>query len=106
MPGRPSAKYFMVLWKRSHVTNEKFPHPHRCKEQFLPIIREWIVENLNAPPKQRYTASRIFERLQEEKGFTGCDSTVRGWVREIKQQLNIERVETYVPLEHDPVGRA
>ncbi|AQS60345.1 IS21 family transposase [Desulforamulus ferrireducens] len=84
----------------------KVSPPAPLKEQFLPIIREWIVENLNAPPKQRYTASRIFERLQEEKGFTGCDSTVRGWVREIKQQLNIERAETYVPLEHDPVGRA
>ncbi|WP_003544245.1 hypothetical protein [Desulfotomaculum nigrificans] len=43
----------------------KVSPPAPLKEQFLPIIREWLVENLNAPPKQRYTASRIFERLQE-----------------------------------------
>ncbi|QGG46324.1 IS21 family transposase [Heliorestis convoluta] len=82
------------------------PPPAPLKEQYAPIIRDWIVENLTAPPKQRYTASRIFERLQEEKGFIGGASTVRGWVKEIKHELNIERIETYVPLEHDPVGRA
>lgn len=84
----------------------KAPPPAPLKEQYAPIIRDWLIENLNAPPKQRYTASRIFERLQEEYDFPGGESTVRGWVREIKQELNIERIEAFVPLEHDPIGHA
>ena len=47
---------------------------------------------------------RIYERLEEEHNFTGGYSTVRGWVREIKQELNIERIESFMPLVHDSLG--
>ncbi|MCW2279524.1 IS21 family transposase [Heliophilum fasciatum] len=84
----------------------KTPAPSPLKDQYAPILREWLLENQNAPAKQRYTASRLYERLTEEHGFTGGESTVRRWVREIKQELNLERIEAFIPLEHDPVGNA
>lgn len=84
----------------------KTPPPAPLKDKYMPIIRQWIEENLSAPRKQKYKASRIFERLQEEHAFTGGASTVRGWFREIKQELNIEQLEAVLPLEHDPLGYA
>jgi len=47
------------------------------------------------PRKQRHTARRIYERLVEEKGFTGGESTVRRWVKQIRD----EPCEAYMPLQ-------
>lgn len=49
------------------------------------------------PPKQRYTANRIFERIQEEEGFTGGESRLRGWVRG-NCQWPFKGGEFYFPL--------
>ena len=38
-----------------------------------------------APPKQRHTARRIFERLRDEHGYTGCSSQVRATVARAKK---------------------
>ncbi|WP_181742228.1 IS21 family transposase [Thermoactinomyces mirandus] len=48
-----------------------------------------------APPKQRHTARRIYQRLVEEYGFTGGESTVRSFVRELK----ITKPKAFVQLE-------
>lgn len=80
--------------------------PAPLRNQFEPIIREWIISDQASPPKQRHNSQRIFERLQEEHDFTGCSSTVRGWVRNIKRELNIEQIEASLPLVHDPLGYA
>ena len=37
--------------------------------------------------KQNHTAKRIYDRLVEEKGFTGGESTVRAKVHELKAAL-------------------
>ena len=44
--------------------------------------------------KQSHTARRIYNRLVEELGFTGGESTVRKYVQEIKTKAQ----EAYVPL--------
>ncbi|MBQ7607946.1 MAG: helix-turn-helix domain-containing protein [Desulfovibrionaceae bacterium] len=36
--------------------------------------------------KQKHAARRIYDRLVEEKGFTGGESTIRRKVREIKER--------------------
>ena len=48
--------------------------------------------------KQRHTAKRIYDRLVEEKGFTGGESTIRAKVREIKQTSHV----AFIPLLFDP----
>ena len=53
------------------------------------------------PRKQRHTARRIYERLVEEKGFTGGESTVRRWVNLLRDESG----EAYMPL-HFALGEA
>ena len=48
--------------------------------------------------KQKHTAKRIYDRLVEETGFTGGESTVRMKVREMKQKIPA----AFVPLEFAP----
>lgn len=39
------------------------------------------------PKKQKHTAKRIYDRLAEETGFTGGESTIRAKVRELKRLI-------------------
>ena len=48
--------------------------------------------------KQKHTAKHIYERLVSELGYTGGESTVRGYVREAKERGR----EAFVPLEFLP----
>ena len=84
----------------------KLPPPAPLRTEFEPIIRQWLLGDMQSPPKQRHNAQRIFERLQDEYDFAGGCSTVRYWVRDIKRELNVERIDSFLPLEHDPVGHA
>jgi transposase len=65
---------------------------------FLPIIHAILDADRQAPKKQRHTAQRIFDRLREERGYTGCASIVRAAVREWRQT----RAEVFVPLTQPP----
>ena len=49
------------------------PVMDRYREQ----IGQWMESDKAAPPKQRHTAQRMFERLRDEHGFTGDAGTVR-----------------------------
>lgn len=80
--------------------------PAPLRQQFEPIIKEWLLNDQTSPRKQRHNSQRIFERLQEEHEFTGGSSTVRGWVRDIKRILDLETIDAFIPLEHDPRGYA
>jgi len=62
---------------------------------YLPLVERWLEDDLTAPRKQRHTAKRIFDRLVEEHGFTGHETTVRQAVA----RLRGKRVEVFVPLE-------
>lgn len=48
--------------------------------------------------KQHHTARRIYDRLVEECGFTGAESTVRHIVHKLRGNLN----EVFVPLQFEP----
>ncbi len=65
---------------------------------FLPVIESILESDKTAPPKQRHTAKRIYDRLVDEYGYAGSDVTVRRAVRAIKGR----RVEVFVPLEAVP----
>jgi transposase len=65
---------------------------------FVGFIDEILKSDLNAPPKQRHTAGRIYERLRDEHGYTGRKDTV---VRHVSQSRPRIR-EAFVPLLHPP----
>lgn len=74
------------------------PAPKPVLGPFTAIIDQWLDEDLSNPKKQRHTARRIYQRLVEEYGFKGGESTVRRYVRQHRPK---ER-EVYIPLEYDP----
>lgn len=65
---------------------------------FLPIVHRILEADRHAPPKQRHTARRIFDRLRDEHHYAGCASIVRAAVADWKQS----QAEVFVPLLHPP----
>ena len=47
----------------------------------IPVIDGILEADKTAPPKQRHTAKRIFERLRDEHGFSGGYTVVKDHVR-------------------------
>jgi len=73
--------------------------PARPKlDPFIPIIDQILEADRALPKKQRHTATRIFERLRDEHGFTGKLTIVTDYVREKKRRTR----EVFVPLAHAP----
>ena len=62
-------------------------------------IDGWLTENATLPRKQRYTSHTIYLKLQAA-GFAGGESTVRGYISQVRQTQR--RPEVFLPLEFDP----
>jgi hypothetical protein len=45
----------------------------------VPIIPRWLEEDQASTGRQRHTAERVWERLRDEHGLTGAESTVLVW---------------------------
>jgi transposase len=71
--------------------------PRACPvmDPFRPVIEQWLESDQTAPPKQRHTAQRMYERLCEEHQFTGDEGTVRRFVARLKAQ---RPQEAFMPL--------
>jgi transposase len=76
----------------------KRPRAKPALGPFLPVIHQILEADRQAPKKQRHTARRIFDRLREEYGYTGCESIVRAAVHDWKKAT----AEVFVPLSHPP----
>jgi transposase len=74
------------------------PRPKPVLDPFLPIIEQILQQDQNAPPKQRHTARRIFDRLKNEYGYSGSQSIVRDAVAQLRQS----QAEVFIPLHHPP----
>ncbi len=67
----------------------------------VPVIDAILEADKTAPPKQRHTAKRIFERLRIEHGFLGGYTGVKDYVRLAETRSR----EVFVPLAH-PTAQA
>lgn len=56
-----------------------------------------------APRKQRHTARRVWQRLDEEHDAQLGESTVRRYVAEVRRRMDVPLVEVMVP-QHHPLG--
>src|SRR5436309_15469618 len=65
---------------------------------FTAIIDAILEADRAAPPKQRHTAKRIWQRRRDEHGFAGGYPTVKDYVRERRARAQ----EMFVPLAHPP----
>ncbi len=66
-----------------------------------PFIHEILLNDQDAPSKQRHTAHRIWERVREELEIEVAESTVRKYVGGLKRALGVADRVT-VPQVHDP----
>ena len=82
----------------------KEPRPRPVTGPYLEVIRAWLVEDLQAPRKQRHTARRVYDRLVAERGFKGSESIVRKIVAEIKKEIAPKK--GFLPLEAAPGEQA
>jgi transposase len=84
------------------------PPPYQRKERpgkpkidpYVDRIRQILEQDKHTDKKQRHTAKKIWERLQQE-GFTGGYTIVKDVVRELKRTSQ----EVFLPLKHPP-GKA
>ena len=74
------------------------PPPRPKLGAFTAIIDQILTTDRSAPPKQRHTAKRLFERLRAEHGYAGGYTTVKAYVHEHRARSQ----EMFVPLAHPP----
>ena len=83
-----------VPWERKNYSREATI----LTENVVAFVRHCLEEDTRSPKKQRHTAKRIYDRLVDELGFTGGETTVRRLV----SQLRKKRQEEFVPLSFPP----
>jgi transposase len=66
------------------------------------VVDGWLVDDLEAPRKQRHTAKRIWRRLVDEHGAQVAETTVRDYVRKRRRELGHGPGEVFVPQVHAP----
>ncbi|MBT2700902.1 IS21 family transposase [Bacillus sp. ISL-40] len=77
--------------KKVYGTKEYSPETKRV----IPIIDQWLEDDMKSWKKQKHTAIKIFNRLQDEYDFKGSASNIRKIVAKRRQQIQ----EVYIPLD-------
>jgi len=75
------------------------PRPAPVLGPYKERIQELLTGNEQMPRKQRYTSHKIYKDI-EAKGYTGSESTVRGYIAQLRREKKKRKV--YIPLEFDP----
>jgi transposase len=104
---RQACREYRLNFRTVHkIVHQPEPAPYRTRQPrakpalgpFLAIIQQILDDDRHAPPKQRHTARRIYERLRDEHDYQGCSSIVRAAVAAWRQS----QAEAFVPLLHPP----
>lgn len=80
------------------------PDKYPILGKYIPIIDNWLEEDIRQPRKQRHTMIRIYNRLRKEYGFEGSYSSVKRYARKKKCILR-EAAAGFLPLSQ-PKGQA
>lgn len=69
-----------------------------------PVIRGWLETDVKdkVPRKQRHTARRVHQRLEEEHGAEVSESAVRAYVAQVKAELANAAMDVTISQEHAP----
>ena len=107
MSRRGAARYFGIDRKtvdKMLVLSAPPPHGRKGRtfsrklEGLTDFIEQILIDDRTVHAKQRHTVVRIFERLRDERGFTGGETIVREYVAVQKRRTR----EVFVPLSHRP----
>lgn len=83
-------------WSEDKLPNleaENYP----ALKDYIAVIDEWMEADRKIPRKQRHTAMRIYDRLRDERGYTGSYCSVKRYVRKKKFMMRMVS-EGYLPL--------
>ena len=83
-----------VPWERKNYSRD----PSVLTENVVAFVRHCLEEDAHSPKKQHHTAKRIYDRLVDEFGFTGGETTVRRLVSQLREKPQ----EAFVPLSFPP----
>ena len=92
---------------KKYCEGNAVPWERKTPERVSSVLTEETVEFIQSClaeddaehlKKQNHTAKRIYDRLVEEKGFTGGESTVRAKVHELKAEIP----KSFIPLQFEP----
>ncbi len=73
--------------------------PYPSLGQYLATIDKWLVDDKEIPKKQRHTGIRIYNLLQNEKGYQESIATVLRYVRMARQRIGIGGKQVFIPLD-------
>ena len=79
------------------------PYPtRRCPaiDPWTVVIDGWLIEDQDAPRKQRHTARRVWQRLVAEHGATCSEVTVSRYVSRRRVELAVVEIEVCIPQTH------
>lgn len=89
------------------------PPPRKVPVRVAPVlgphvatVRGWLVADQDAPPKQRHTARRVWQRLVEEEGVEVAESSVRALVGQLRREIGQQLVQVKIPQTHAPAQEA
>ena len=78
---------------------ERQHQPFPVLGPYLEIINSWLERDKVQPKKQRHTARRIYNRLVEEHGYRGGESTIRRYVKVAKIDLGLDTPQAFIPCD-------
>ena len=81
-----------VYKEREH---QSFP----ALDPYRVTIDNWLKSDRENPRKQRHTAHRVYNRLVEEHGYKGSESSVRRYVRTAKVLLGVDTPRAFIPCD-------
>ena len=73
---------------------------------YVDLVRQWLLEDVTAPKKQRHTGRRVWQRLAEEEGAQVGESTLRNLVARLRIEIGAGRCQVMVPQTHPPAAEA
>lgn len=81
---------------------ERKVQPSPALGPYQAIIDEWLKKDQTQPKKQRHTSRRVFNRLVAEHGFSGGESTVRRYVRQMRIDQGLDlSCQVFIPCAPD-----
>jgi len=81
--------------------NRTEPYARPSLGDFTGVVDKILEDDRELPCKRRHTARRIFERLRDEHGYAGGESTVRNYVAARKRELGLAGRAVTFPIEHE-----
>lgn len=88
---RGNAAPTTVLRKNTYGTKEYSPETKRV----IPLIDQWLEDDLKSWKKQKHTAKKIYDRLVKDYNFKGSASNIRKIVAKRRKEVQ----EVFIPLD-------